>query len=143
MKFEFTKAEEKLLELPIEDLNLSVRAYNCLRAANIIRMRELLTYTTEELAEFRMFGQKSIAEIEYALEKIGLSLRNRKYMKLELVKQIDPIKDEIWYIVRVDTDCQYFTNESDARKKYETLIKLKSKEKKEIVLEFKEINLSL
>ena len=142
MTLEFTKAEKRLLELPLDDLNLTIRASNCLRSANIRTMRELLTYTAKELRENKMFGQKSILEIEEVLKNIGLSLRDGKTMKLELVKQIDPITEEVWYVVKLDTFIQYFTNESDAIKKYETLRQLKSKEKQEIVLKSEEINVS-
>jgi hypothetical protein len=142
MTLEFTKAEKRLLELPLDDLNLTIRASNCLRSANIRTMRELLTYTAKELRENKMFGQRSILEIEEVLKNIGLSLRDGKTMKLELVKQIDPITEEVWYVVKLDTFIQYFTNESDAIKKYETLRQLKSKEKQEIVLKSEEINVS-
>ena len=142
MTLEFTKAEKRLLELPLDDLNLTIRASNCLRSANIRTMRELLTYTAKELRENKMFGQRSILEIEEVLKNIGLSLRDGKTMKLELVKQIDPITEEVWYVVKLDTFIQYFTNESDAIKKYENLRQLKSKEKQEIVLKSEEINVS-
>jgi hypothetical protein len=142
MTLEFTKAEKRLLELPLDDLNLTIRASNCLRSANIRTMRELLTYTAKELRENKMFGQRSILEIEEVLKNIGLSLRDGKTMKLELVKQIDPITEEVWYVIKLDTFIQYFTNESDAIKKYETLRQLKSKEKQEIVLKSEEINVS-
>jgi len=63
----------KLLKTPIEDLNLSVRAYNCLRSAKIESLSDLVTYNTTDLLKFRNFGRKSLAEIENLLTEKGLS----------------------------------------------------------------------
>jgi len=54
----------KILNTPLEDLELSVRAFNCLKAAKINSLSELVHYTQEELMKFRNFGQKSLSEIE-------------------------------------------------------------------------------
>jgi DNA-directed RNA polymerase subunit alpha len=62
----------KVLKTPLEDLDLSVRAFNCLKAAKINSLSELVTYEQEDLMKFRNFGQKSLAEIEQVLGERGL-----------------------------------------------------------------------
>ncbi|HET8574422.1 MAG TPA: DNA-directed RNA polymerase subunit alpha [Edaphocola sp.] len=63
----------KVLNTPLEDLELSVRAFNCLKAAKINSLSELVQYTQEELMKFRNFGQKSLTEIDQVLNERGLS----------------------------------------------------------------------
>ncbi|MEJ0102152.1 MAG: DNA-directed RNA polymerase subunit alpha [Bacteroidota bacterium] len=62
----------KMLKTPLEDLDLSVRAFNCLKAAKINSLSELVQYEQEDLMKFRNFGQKSLAEIEQVLTERGL-----------------------------------------------------------------------
>ena len=62
----------KVLKTPLEDLDLSVRAFNCLKAAKINSLSELVQYEQEDLMKFRNFGQKSLAEIEQVLGERGL-----------------------------------------------------------------------
>ena len=62
----------KLLKTPLEDLDLSVRAYNCLKAAKIGSLSELVKYDTNELLKFRNFGRKSLMEIEALINEKGL-----------------------------------------------------------------------
>lgn len=62
----------KILKTPLEDLDLSVRAFNCLKAAKINSLSELVQYEQEDLMKFRNFGQKSLAEIEQVLLERGL-----------------------------------------------------------------------
>jgi DNA-directed RNA polymerase subunit alpha len=62
----------KMLKTPLEDLDLSVRAFNCLKAAKINSLSELVQYEQEDLMKFRNFGQKSLAEIEQVLHERGL-----------------------------------------------------------------------
>lgn len=62
----------KILKTPLEDLDLSVRAFNCLKAAKINSLSELVQYEQEDLMKFRNFGQKSLAEIEQVLAERGL-----------------------------------------------------------------------
>ncbi len=64
--------QRKMLSTPLEDLELSVRAFNCLKAAKIHSLSELVQYTQEELMKFRNFGQKSLSEIEQVLNERGL-----------------------------------------------------------------------
>jgi DNA-directed RNA polymerase subunit alpha len=63
----------KLLKTPLEDLDLSVRAYNCLKAAKINSLGEMVKYDTNELLKFRNFGKKSLVEIEELLQNKGLT----------------------------------------------------------------------
>lgn len=62
----------KLLKTSLEDLDLSVRAYNCLKAAKINSLGELVQYNTNELLKFRNFGKKSLVEIEKMIHEKGL-----------------------------------------------------------------------
>src|SRR5258708_19631451 len=62
----------KILKTPLEDLDLSVRAFNCLKAAKINTLSELVTYDQEYLMNFLNFSQKSLAEIEQVLGERGL-----------------------------------------------------------------------
>lgn len=59
----------KLLKTSLEDLDLSVRAYNCLKAAKINTLGEMVQYETHELLKFRNFGKKSLVEIEELLQE--------------------------------------------------------------------------
>jgi DNA-directed RNA polymerase subunit alpha len=63
----------KLLKTSLEDLDLSVRAYNCLKAAKINSLGEVVRYDMNELLKFRNFGKKSLVEIEELLEEKGLT----------------------------------------------------------------------
>jgi DNA-directed RNA polymerase subunit alpha len=63
----------KLLKTSLEDLDLSVRAYNCLKAAKINSLSEMVKYDTHELLKFRNFGKKSLVEIEELLVEKGLT----------------------------------------------------------------------
>ncbi len=75
----------KVLKTPLEDLDLSVRAFNCLKAAKINSLSELVQYEQEDLMKFRNFGQKSLSEIEQVLTERGL------HFGMDLIKLgIDP-----------------------------------------------------
>ncbi len=63
----------KLLKTSLEDMDLSVRAYNCLKAAKIDSLSELVKFETHELLKFRNFGKKSLVEIEALLIEKGLT----------------------------------------------------------------------
>jgi len=63
----------KLLKTSLEDLDLSVRAYNCLKAAKINSLAEVVKYDMHELLKFRNFGKKSLVEIEELLQEKGLT----------------------------------------------------------------------
>ena len=62
-----------LLLTKLSDMGLSVRAYNCLKAADIDTFADLVSYSRAELMKFRNFGRKSLNEIDILVEKIKLS----------------------------------------------------------------------
>ena len=63
------KKGEHLETVFIEELELSVRAYNCLKRANVHTLSDLLQYSAEDLLEFKNFGQKSADEVCYNLKR--------------------------------------------------------------------------
>ena len=67
--------KDKLLEMTIEELDLSVRSYNCLKRAGIHTAQELANRTEEEMMKVRNLGRKSLEEVVCKLEELGLSLR--------------------------------------------------------------------
>ncbi len=67
--------KEKVLEMTIEELDLSVRAYNCLKRAGINSVSELVQRNQEDMMKVRNLGRKSLEEVEQKLEALGLSLR--------------------------------------------------------------------
>ncbi len=74
--FEEVSAKEKRKEYPtIEELELSVRAYNCLKREGIDTVDKLLNYKEDELLQIRNFGQKSIQEVKDKVKELGLSFR--------------------------------------------------------------------
>ncbi|CAM3498300.1 DNA-directed RNA polymerase subunit alpha [Hydrogenibacillus schlegelii] len=66
---------EKVLELPIEELDLSVRSYNCLKRAGINTIGELTEKTEEDMMKVRNLGKKSLEEVIQKLASFGLSLK--------------------------------------------------------------------
>jgi DNA-directed RNA polymerase subunit alpha len=71
--------DEKLAEdlaLPIEDLHLTVRSYNCLKREGIHTVSELVSRSEQDLMDIRNFGQKSIDEVTVKLAELGLSLKD-------------------------------------------------------------------
>lgn len=62
------------LEKPIEDLDLSVRSYNCLKRAGIHSLGELIEKTEEDMMKVRNLGKKSLKEVKQKLEELGLGL---------------------------------------------------------------------
>lgn len=62
----------KLLDTRVDELELSVRSSNCLRAANIASLEELVTKSESEMLKFRNFGRKSLNELNAILEELGL-----------------------------------------------------------------------
>lgn len=63
----------KILKTPLSDLDLSVRAYNCLKAAEIRSLGELVSYDIDDLLKFRNFGKKSLTELEDFVKDKGLT----------------------------------------------------------------------
>ncbi|SIT87800.1 DNA-directed RNA polymerase subunit alpha [Edaphobacillus lindanitolerans] len=67
--------KEKVLEMTIEELDLSVRSYNCLKRAGINTVLELANKSEEEMMKVRNLGRKSLEEVKAKLEDLGLGLR--------------------------------------------------------------------
>ena len=63
----------KILKTPLSDLDLSVRAYNCLKAADIKSLADLVSYDIADLLKFRNFGKKSLSELEELVRDKGLT----------------------------------------------------------------------
>ena len=66
----------KVLEMSIEELDLSVRSYNCLKRAGINTVQELTQKTEEEMMKIRNLGKKSLEEVNNKLKELNLSLRD-------------------------------------------------------------------
>ena len=67
--------KEKKLEMTIEELDLSVRSYNCLKRAGINTLQELTDKTESDMMRVRNLGRKSLEEVKNKLTDLGLSLR--------------------------------------------------------------------
>jgi len=67
--------KEKVLEMTIEELDLSVRSYNCLKRAGINTVQELITKSEEDMMKVRNLGRKSLEEVQEKLQELGLNLR--------------------------------------------------------------------
>jgi DNA-directed RNA polymerase subunit alpha len=68
----------KLYAMPIEELDLSVRPYNCLKRAGINTVGDLMQRSEEEIVSVKNFGRKSLDEVREKLTNLGLSLRRRE-----------------------------------------------------------------
>lgn len=66
-----------ILATPIEDMDLTVRSYNCLKREGVATVGDLVEKSEDDLLEIRNFGQKSIDEVKAKLEDMGLSLSDR------------------------------------------------------------------
>lgn len=68
--------KEKVLEMTIEELDLSVRSYNCLKRAGINTVQELCERSMDDMMKVRNLGKKSLEEVQQKLEALGLNLRS-------------------------------------------------------------------
>jgi len=68
--------KEKVMEMTIEELDLSVRSYNCLKRAGINSVQELANKSEDDMMKVRNLGRKSLEEVKQKLEELGLGLRN-------------------------------------------------------------------
>ncbi len=68
--------KEKVLEMTIEELDLSVRSYNCLKRAGINTVQELTQKSEEDMMKVRNLGRKSLDEVKNKLDDLNLGLRN-------------------------------------------------------------------
>lgn len=67
------------LMTPIEDMDFSVRSYNCLKREGVTSVGELIQKTEQDLLDIRNFGQKSIEEVKQKLAEMGLSLKHKEW----------------------------------------------------------------
>ena len=63
----------QLLKTKLVDMDLSVRVFNCLKAADVETLGELVAYNRNDLLKFRNFGKKSLTELDELLENLGVS----------------------------------------------------------------------
>ncbi|MGE5631141.1 MAG: DNA-directed RNA polymerase subunit alpha [Caulobacteraceae bacterium] len=70
--------KEKVLEMTIEELDLSVRSFNCLKRAGINTVEELTQRTEEDMMKVRNLGKKSLEEVQQKLEALGLGLKQNE-----------------------------------------------------------------
>ena len=68
----------KILEMTIEEMDLSVRSYNCLKRANIHNVEDLTKKTEDDMLKVRNLGKKSLDEVIYKLESYGLKLKDKE-----------------------------------------------------------------
>ena len=66
--------KDKVLEMSIEEMDLSVRSFNCLKRANINTVQDLITRSGEDMIKVRNLGRKSLEEVQNKLAMMGLSL---------------------------------------------------------------------
>lgn len=69
---------DKILEQTIEELDLSVRSFNCLKRVNINTVEDLISKTDDEMLKVRNLGRKSLEEVIHKLEQLGLSLKKEE-----------------------------------------------------------------
>ena len=67
--------KEKVLEMTIEELDLSVRSFNCLKRAGIDTVEDLINRTEEDMIKVRNLGKKSLEEVIQKLHSLGFELR--------------------------------------------------------------------
>ena len=77
---EVVDTENDLLRRPIEDLDLSLRSYNCLKRAGIHLIDDIVSKDVSELAKIRNFGKKSFAEVREKIEALGLEFQDRNHL---------------------------------------------------------------
>lgn len=69
------ESKDKVLEMTIEELDLSVRSYNCLKRAGINTVQELVMKSEEDMMKVRNLGKKSLEEVQQKLQALGLNLK--------------------------------------------------------------------
>ena len=88
-----SEAELRAPDARIEELDFSVRTYNCLKKANVLTIGELVQISEQDLMNIRNFGRKSLNEVKDKLEQLGLSLK--KGPEGEVIFPEDADEDEI------------------------------------------------
>lgn len=72
------KKKDKALDMQVEELDLSVRSYNCLKRANINTVQELVSKTDSEMMKVRNLGKKSLEEVKNKLAELNLFLKEEE-----------------------------------------------------------------
>ena len=72
------KGKEKILEMTIEELDLSVRSFNCLKRAGINTVDDLINKSEEEMMKVRNLGKKSFDEVKEKLKTLGFNLNSEE-----------------------------------------------------------------
>ena len=80
-----------LLQMPVDELELSVRSANCLKAANIISLEDLVQKSEAEMLKFRNFGRKSLNELTAILESLGLQFGMDVSKYQNVATKTDPV----------------------------------------------------
>ena len=70
--------QQQILKMAIEEMDLSVRSYNCLKRANIHTVEDLTKKTEDDMLKVRNLGRKSLEEVIQKLESYGLALRQQE-----------------------------------------------------------------
>ena len=70
--------QQQILKMAIEEMDLSVRSYNCLKRANIHTVEDLTKKTEDDMLKVRNLGRKSLDEVIAKLDSYGLSLRQQE-----------------------------------------------------------------
>ena len=94
---EEAKKIAQLLQTPVEEIELTVRSANCLKAAGITHLRDLVSRTEAEMLQYRNFGRKSLNELEKILEENNLSwgMDLTPYADIEIDQKADnPLAEE-------------------------------------------------
>lgn len=68
----------KVMDMTIEDLDLSVRSYNCLKRAEINTVADLMQKSEEDMIKVRNLGRKSLEEVKKKLQELGLTLADKE-----------------------------------------------------------------
>ena len=69
------KSKDKILDMTIEELDLSVRSFNCLKRAGINTVADLLDKSEEDMMKVRNLGRKSLEEVIWKMASLGFNLR--------------------------------------------------------------------
>ena len=77
--------KEKVLEMNIDELELSVRSYNCLKRAGINTVEELCNRTSEDMMKVRNLGRKSLEEVLAKLKELGLAVKSWRRIRSSLI----------------------------------------------------------
>ena len=93
---EETKRVARLLNMPVDELELSVRSANCLRAAGITHLKELVSRSEAEMLKFRNFGRKSLNELGEIIDTLNLSwgMDIEKYADVEVDDEVPNLAEE-------------------------------------------------